>query len=557
MTGLTLKPADWAVFSSYFLILSAVAWHFGRKGSGAVKEYFLAGNSLPWFVVAGSMVVCTISTEQIIGNNGASYQYGFAIAQWDVWVLPWLTMLIWVFLPVYLQHHVTTIPDFLARRYGEGLRDIFSTISVLSFTFLNMAVILYTGVVLLAGLFPIKLVVGGSDYTIYLWSAILVVSTLIYTMWGGLATVAWTDFMQFFVLFLAGGLIFIFAMRALGNGAGMHSVWGGWHVLRSGPAARFDLIQPLNHPVVPWPSLFMRVVTTQIYYNCATQFILQRALGARSDWDARLGSLVYGAFGLLLPMIDVLPGMIAHHLNPRLEPNSAVPFLIRAVVPLGWGVRGLILAGLTAAIMSALSSLINSTSTIFVLDIYKKWIVPAASERQLLRVGRLACIVFAACALIWTPVVGEYKLIFVYLQSFMAYIAAPAGAIFLLGVLWPKATHRAAVSAVVVGLPFCVAIEVVRRLHPRLVLPFTKIPASSISFLYISFAGWVVSMMVMVVVSLWQPLAETSTAHGVTWGRWALREPLTRQGESKGYRSLWLWYLLFAAGWIFYVTRFL
>jgi len=207
--------------------------------------------------------------------------------------------------------------------------------------------------------------------------------------------------------------------------------------------------------------------------------------------------------------------------------------------------------------MSTPSSLINSTSTIFTLDIYKRRLNPNASNQQLLRVGRIACLVTALCAVLWAPLVGSYPLIFTYFQSFVAYIAAPSGAIFLLGVFWRRATEKAALAALVLGLGFCLLIEILKHLFFDVQLPWPRISLGNISFIYVSFAGWVLSMAIMVLVSRADRPPDYEKVKGLLWSRDALRQPLSLQAGGAWYRSLALWYFAFVALWIVFIVRFL
>jgi SSS family solute:Na+ symporter len=553
-----LSALDWSIFAAYFALVFYIAWIFGRRQHSTVKQYFLANDSIPWFAVGASMIASSLSTEQMIGTNGASYKYGFCIAQWDCYTLPPVTMLVWIFLPIYLRRRISTIPEFLAQRYGEGLRDAFAFIAVLSYPFVFLSVVLYSGSVLFSSLFPFQLTIHGHDATILFWSTVMIVFTVIYTVWGGLAAVVWTDSIQFLILFASGLIIFVCGIRAIAGSSGPDLLWHGWLTLRSSQMERFHLIQPIDHPLVPWPSLIMRIVTTQLYYNCANQFIVQRALAAKSDWDARMGALSYAAAGLVLPFVDIFPGMIAYQLNPHLaDANRVVPYLLRTVIPAGWGMRGFILAGMAAAVMSTPSSLINSTSTVFTLDFYKKRLRPQASEGELLRAGRIASVMTAVCAVLWAPMVGNYKLIFTYFQSFLAYIAAPAGAIFLLGVFWKRASQKAALSALGIGLPFCLFIEFLTKSRPDYWLWFVHMKLGQVSFVYISFIGWVLSMAIMITISLLEPERAQPEIADLMWNRSAFTEPVANGAPLPWYKSLVLWYVIFVVVWIWSLSRFL
>src|SRR5262245_50013994 len=420
MTKLALQGLDWCIFAGYWLIVFFIAWQSGRRRKSTALDYFLAGDALPWWVIGSSMVMACISTEQMVGENGASYKYGLSIALWDAYMLPPVTMLIWIFLPIYLRRRIKTIPDFLAQRYGELLCDIFSVLTVITYTLVALAMVLYTGSTLFSSLFPVSISLHGREYTVYFWSLFLMIVTAVYILRGGLASVVWADVLHFVVLCFAGATIFYLGMKIIGGGSGFEVFARGWEKMKIGPADRFHLVQPSNHPLVPWPALFMRIVTTQLYYNCANQFIVQKALAAKSDWDARMGALSFAVVCLVLPFIDIFPGMIAYHLNPDLaDPNTALAYVFKQALPVGLGVRGIILAGMTAAILSTLASLINSTSAILTLDLYKKRINPKASELHLLKVGKIVCVIVTIVAILWSPIVGQYELIFSYFQSFL------------------------------------------------------------------------------------------------------------------------------------------
>jgi len=517
----------------------------------------MAGESLPWFAVGASMIASTLSTEQMIGENGASYKYGFAVAQWDCYMLPPVTMLVWIFLPIYLRRKTVTIPGYLSERYGPRLRDAFALITVISYPLVFLAVVLYSGSILLSSLFPVKVILFGADYTVLLWSALLVVSTAVYTMWGGLAAVVWTDFIQFVILAFAGLLIFGFSMKELSGMPGLHGLWEGWRRLTESQSQRFHLAQPVDHPLIPWPAMFMRVVTTQLYYNCANQFIVQRALAAKSSWHARMGAVSYAFVCFVLPFVDILPGMIAYQMNPHLpDPNRVVPFVLHAVIPGGFGIRGFIMAGLLAAVMSTPSSLINSTATLFTLDIYKRRLNPGASDAKLVRVGRITCLVTALAGVLWAPLIGDYPLIFTYFQSFVAYIAAPAGAIFLLGVFWKRANERAALWALAGGLGFCLSLEAAKHLYPDAGVPLIHVSLANLSFIYVSFAGWLLSMAIMVVVSRAGTVPELQDTSGLLWDRSALAASYPRGAYGRWYGSLSFWYFVFGAVWVVFMIRF-
>jgi len=545
---LVLDGADWAVFVVYLLVIALIAFWSGRGRKTTAQEYFLAGDSVPWFVVGTSMVVSMLSTEQMVGQNGASYKHGFCVAIADIYLLPPITLLVWIFLPIYLRRRVMTIPQFLELRYGAVLRDIFSIVTVVSYPLVFLSMVLYTGGTLLSALFPFHIVYDSHDISVHFWSVILVLSTAIYTTWGGLKAVVWTDFVQFFVLAFAGAAIFLFGLHAIDGGTDLGFIWRGWDRLLTDQNERFHLVKAADHPLVPWPSLFMRIMTTQLFYHCANQFIVQRTLAAKSDWDARMGALSFGVVGLLVPFVDLFPGMIAYQLNPNLdEADSALAYVMLAVVPLGWGIRGLILAGLAAAIMSTLSSLINSTATVFTLDIYQKRIRPQSTEKHLLKVGRISCFVTSIIALAWTPLIGSYELVFEYFQAFVSYIAAPSGAVFLLGVFWRRATHKAAVTAMVVGLPFCLVTEILGKVWES----FPRIP-----FVYLSFVGWLISLVTMVVVSLLDRPPEQERIKDLLWDVSTLREPTDGGKRRPWYQRLWFWYVLFAAAWLVLILRF-
>lgn len=434
-----LASLDWAVILVYFALVFGVAiWATLRERAkrGTSTDYFLAGRDAGWFLVGGSLFASNIGSEHLVGLAGTGAASGVAVAQFEILASLILLLLGWVFVPFYLSSGVFTMPEFLERRYSESARWYLAVISIIGYVLTKISVTIAAGGIVFEALMGIDFWTGA---------LIVVVITGIYTLFGGLRAVLYTDLLQMFVLI--GGAV---AVTVLGL-----SALGGWTAMEEtvGPAF-LDLWKPMSDPDFPWTGILLGAPILGVWYWCTDQFIVQRVLAARDEDQARRGTVFAGYLKLLPLFIFVIPGVIAYALSQqgrlRLDaPDQALPTLIGVLLPVG--LRGLVVAGLLAALMSSLSSVFNSTSTLVTLDVYKK-LRPLASERQLVLVGQATTAVLVGFGLAWIPLMRLVSgQLYQYLQSVQAYIAPPIAAVFLLGVTWRRVNAKGAMAALLSG----------------------------------------------------------------------------------------------------------
>ncbi|MGJ5817067.1 SLC5 family protein [Paludibaculum fermentans] len=507
---------DQLLFALYLVANICLGLWVSRRRKASVKDYFLAGEQLPWYAIGGSIIAANISTEHFIGMVGAAYAVGFVVAQWE-WG-NWFTFsaLVWIFLPYYLRGGIYTMPEFLERRYNKECRYMFAVCSLVLWIVAQMAVVLLAGAKALQGMFGLDPFVTIIGLTILAGS---------YTIYGGLIAVAWTDFLQFVVL-MVGGLIVSYL--------GLERAGGIFNLMHQFPA-KFKIIYPITDPNYPWFGVFTLFLSIGIWYNCTNQFIVQRCLGAKSEWDARMGVIFAGFMKLLLPFLVVIPGIVAFQLFPGLvDPDQAYPRLVKELVPLGLG--GVVMAGIASALLSHLSSVLNSCSTVFTMDLYRPFFGQGKSDAHLVSVGRWSgflILTFAMGLAIWFTR-GQHS-VFLVIQNVGAWVAAPIAVVFLLGVLWKRATAQAATFVLIFGFPYTALVEYVLFKHVWFLQPFDN-------WLNRTFLVWATCMVVMVVVSYLTPAPPAASVDGIIWSRKYLDLPESERAYAKGARSLLLWW---------------
>ncbi|HUU30412.1 MAG TPA: sodium/solute symporter [archaeon] len=433
MDSFSLAIFDIGVFVFYFVAVVSFGVAIARKEKKTSREYFLAGDRLPWYAIGASLTASNISAEHFVGMIGYAYAAGLVVAnlEWGNWYT--YSLLVWIFLPYYMRSGLYTMPEFLERRYNRTCRYLYAVSTLLTYVLAFLAAILYAGALVLEALFGLPLVYGV---------LLIAVTTSIYTVYGGLLSVVWTDFVQCIVLF-AGGLVVTFL--------GLNQVGGLGNLLHELPQ-KFFMVYPTSHPQFPFIGMVGCVLSSSTWYVCTNQFMVQRCLGARSEWDARMGGIFAGYFKFVLPFIICLPGIIAFKLlGPDIDPNHVFPLLVQRVVPAG--LLGLIMAGLASAIMSTVSSALNSASTVATLDL----IVPLfrkgeATEEERVSYGRwisvLIMVVAVSFAILFSVRKGQ---VFLIIQNIYAYFAAPVAALFLLGIFWKRITSTAATVTFIAG----------------------------------------------------------------------------------------------------------
>jgi solute:Na+ symporter, SSS family len=441
-----LSLLDYAVFFLYMGLIVFIGFWVARKEKTSARHYFLAGNKLPWFAIGTSLIASSVSTEQFIGEVGFAYRYGIAVANWEWSVFPAMTVMIVFFVPFYLRKRISTMPEWLEHRFGPSSRFTFAAITILSYVFINLAGVLFAGGLALHTIFGVNL-----------WLAVVVLAVVAgaYTVAGGLASVVWTDLLQT-VLLLGSGLLVFFL--------GLHEV-GGWEAMR-GTGDRAHLILPADHPELPWTGMLVLTVSTHLWYYATNQYINQRVLGAKSEWDARAGIIFAGFLGIFLTLAVCFPGVIAYHLFPNLEnPDQAYPRVVSHLIgPLGYGIRGLVFAGLIGAIMSTIDSLVNSCSTVLTIDFYQRLWKPSATDREMIRFGRYAAAAVLAVGVCWTPVVGRWDTLFGYFQECWFFMAVPVIVVFVSALLWPRSNNFSATATLLLCIPMTLLPAILKAL---------------------------------------------------------------------------------------------
>jgi len=430
-----LSLLDYAVFVLYMGLVVLIGFWIARREKKSARHYFLAGNRLPWFAIGASLIASSVSTEQFIGEVGFAYRYGIAVANWEWSVFPALTVMIVFFVPFYLRKRITTMPEWLEHRFGPSSRFTFAVIAILSYVFINLAGVLFAGGLALHTIFGVNLQLAVIS---------LAVVAGAYTIAGGLASVVWTDLLQATLLLGSGLLVFFL---------GLHEV-GGWEAMR-GTGDRAHLILSADHPELPWTGMLVLTGSTHLWYYATNQYINQRVLGAKSEWDARAGIIFAGFLGIFLTLAVCFPGVIAYQLFPDLEnPDQAYPRVVSHLIgPLGYGIRGLVFAGLIGAIMSTIDSLVNSCSTILTIDFYQRLWKPSATEREMIRVGRCTAAAILVIGVLWTPVVGRWETLFGYFQECWFFMAVPIVVVFVSALLWPRSNNFSATATLLLCIP--------------------------------------------------------------------------------------------------------
>jgi SSS family solute:Na+ symporter len=430
---------DLAACGAYFVFVVLVGFLSSRRQRTSISGYFRGGNELPWYAIGFSIVAAGISSEQFVGEIGYAYKLGMPVANWEWLVFPALSILLWIFVPLYVRNRITTMPEYLERRFGGSVRTLYACLTIASYVLVNFALVFYTGGFALEKMWGINKITA-------VWGLALVTGA--YTVYGGLTAMAWTSSLQC-VLLLGGGL-YVFV-------AGMAKIdWNVAAVLGAGQQAH--LMTPADHEV-PWTALVILMLSTNVWYYATNQYINQRCLAARNEWHAKMGVLFAGALQLLIPFATCFPGMIYRVINPALEnSDAAYPMVVAAVVPTG--LRGLVVAAILSAIMSTISGLVNSTSTMVTLDIVQRWKGKDWPEDRLVKVGRWSGAIALLIGALFAPIVMKWQNIFRYAQDIWAPMAAPIVVVFLACALWKKAHTRGALACLwlaILTVPFTLA----------------------------------------------------------------------------------------------------
>jgi len=506
VTHRTLAPVDLAIIGIYFALVFGIGFYFARRERTS-EDYFLASRNIGWFAIGASLFVSNISTEHFIGLAGSGASSGLAVGHFE-WLASLILLLLgWVFVPFYLRSNVFTMPEFLERRFNRSCATYLASISIIAYIFTKISVHLYAAAIVLKG------VLGWNTMTA---AVILIVATGIYTIAGGLSAVIYTDLVQTLIL-LAGAVALTWI--------GLERV-GGFTGLRAAlPASYFHMMRPASDGEFPWTGIFFGAPILGIWYWCTDQVIVQRVLSARDEGHAKAGTIFAGFLKLLPVFVLVIPGLIAFALYPQLFPlvdgkvtngNFAYPAMIVNLLPTG--LVGLMIAALLAALMGAMSSVFNSTSTMVTLDFYKK-LRPNATERQLVSFGKIATGVMVVLGVLWVPFIDKLSSqLWIYLQSVQAYISPPIAVCFIFGILWPRLNGQGAISSLLVGFVLGAVrfifevLDKSRHYQSRALRRLVDM-----NFLHYAVLMFVVCTFVLIAVSMLYPAPERKKIAGLTF----------------------------------------
>ena len=465
---------DYVVFGAYAALIVGVGLWVSREKEGHVKnteDYFLAGKALPWWAIGASLIASNISAEQFIGMSGSGFRLGLAIASYEWMAAVTLLVIAWFFLPIYLEKGIFTMPQFLEKRYDGRVRTLLAVFWLLVYVFVNLTSVLYLGALALEGIMGVPLFWGIAGLALF---------ATVYSIYGGLEAVAWTDVVQVIVLIGGGLLTTVLALDAYGDGAG---VLAGLGRLVDDLPERFNMVlapgellytddagatQDAYQLLPGFGVLLGGMWVANLFYWGCNQYIIQRALAAKSLKEAQRGLAFAGGLKLLLPLIVVIPGIVAFGLEAPIDKaDQAYPWLLGTYI--GPGLKGLAFAALAAAIVSSLASMMNSTATIFTMDLYKTSIHPEASETRLVTTGRVVSLVaIVVAALTAYPLLGAIDQAFQYIQEYTGFISPGVLAVFVMGLFWKKATANAALVTAVLSIPLSALAKVLLPTIPFL-----------------------------------------------------------------------------------------
>ena len=497
-----LDTLDWVVIIIYFLVLLGVAWWVILQKQKNTEDYFLAGRNIGWFMVGASIFASNIGSEHVVGlaGNGAGDKMPLLIYEMHAWIV---LMLGWVFLPFYARSGVFTMPEFLEKRFDQRSRWVLSIVSLVAYILTKVSVTIYAGGIVVSALLGIPFWIGA---------VATVVLTGIYTVLGGMRAVVYTETIQAIILVLGAGILTFMGLDAV----------GGWGELKATVGSDyFNMWRPNSDPDYPWLPLFITSTVVGIWYWCTDQVIVQRVLTAKNIKEGRRGS-IFGALLKLMPVfLFLIPGVVALGLKMQGKldwdnPDEAFPVLMSNLLPSGF--RGLVAAGLLAALMSSLASVFNSCSTLFTLDIYKK-LRPDKPEKQLVRTGRIATFFVVGLGLLWIPIISRLSDgLYEYLQNVQAYISPPIAAVFLLGIFYKRINANGAIATLVGG--FVIGFS-------KLTLEIMKSSFTEGTFIFnLANVNWLVfgayffalCIGIAVVVSMFYPAPSQAQLEGLTFG---------------------------------------
>ncbi len=497
---------DWIFLIAYMLVIAGISIWSIRKAKSSPTDYFLANRNLGWWVIGASILASNVGSEHIVGLAGSAGSSGTVLGHYELH--SWIVLILgWVFVPFYMRSMVYTMPEFLERRFNAKARRLLSVIQLLSYVIAKASVTIFAGALVFNQILGVEFWTGA---------IILVIVTGVYTIFGGLHAVMYTEAIQAFVLLIGSAVLLYFGLEKVGGWSGM---------IAAIPPEKLNMFRPLSDPDFPWAGILFASPIVGIWYWCTDQHIVQRCLAGRDERQARRGT-IFAAYLKLLPFfIFLIPGLIAFVLHQRGELvlpnnadgttdyNAAFPAMVQQIMPMG--LRGLLAGGLLAALMASLASVYNACSTLFTMDIYQK-MKPQASGKELVRVGRIATGFVVILGMVWIPMMGRISTtLYTYLQSVQSYLAPPIAAVFLFGVFFKRINGTGAFTAMIVGFGIGLVkltLELFQNNLSGVLHDF-----ATINFLYFCIYLFLFSIVVMVVVSLLTKKPDDEHIMGLTF----------------------------------------
>ncbi|MDR1524222.1 MAG: sodium:solute symporter [Tannerella sp.] len=522
-----METLDWIVIGIFSLVLiGIIVWVMKQKQNNSA-DYFLGGRDATWIAIGASIFASNIGSEHLIGLAGAGASSGMAMAHWEI--QGWMILILgWVFVPFYSRSMVYTMPEFLERRYNPQSRTILSVISLISYVLTKVAVTVYAGGLVFQQVFGIK-ELWGIDF---FWIAAigLVVITAIYTIFGGMKSVLYTSVLQTPILLLGSLIILVLGFKELGGWDEMIKIAGATPVNDYGDTMA-NLIRNNGDANFPWLGALIGSAIIGFWYWCTDQYIVQRVLSGKNQTESRRGS-IFGAYLKLLPVfLFLIPGMIAFALHqktgmflPLTEngmPNAdaAFPTLVEKLLPAG--IKGLVVCGILAALMSSLASLFNSSAMLFTIDFYKRF-KPKTPEKKLVIIGQIATVVIVISGILWIPIMrGVGDVLYAYLQDVQSVLAPGIAAAFLLGICWKRTSAKGGMWGLIAGMVIGLT-----RLGAKVYYSSAVSPGENL-FKYIFydvnwlfFCGWMLlfCILVIIAVSIFTKAPSAEKIQGLVFG---------------------------------------
>lgn len=513
-----LGPIDWLFVALYLLVIGAVSIWSIKKSKETTSDYFLANRNLGWFVIGASILASNVGSEHIVGLAGSAAKSGTVLGHYELH--SYIVLILgWVFVPFYLRSSVYTMPEFLEKRFNPQARRLLTIIQLISYVIAKASVTIFAGALVFNQFLGVDFWTGA---------VILVVVTGVYTILGGLHAVMYTEAIQAIVLLSGSFLLMIFGLREV----------GGWdNLMQSLPKEKLNMFLPLSDPEFPWLGILFASPIVGVWYWCTDQHIVQRCLAAKNEQEARRGTIFAALLKLLPFFIFLIPGLIAYTLSAQGkiqldDNNAAFPVMVKAIMPVG--LRGVLAGGLLAALMGSLASVYNACSTLYTIDIYKKS-HPNASEKELVRVGRIATGIIVLLGMAWIPLMGKIDDgLYNYLQTVQSYLAPPISAVFLLGVFFKRLNAKGAYTAMVSGFILGIAKLTMQMFHNSFETESYLYQFATMNFLYFCIWLFLFSVVVFVVISLMSAAPSEEKVRGLTFA--------TTVAEDKAAsRASWNW----------------